>query len=513
MKQILKNKFIIFIWQIFILGLIFGISYTQDPLYTSNQHTKFLQGLSEANLGYLDKDWLANTLDPLPAFTFLVQITYTYFHENFFYFYYILIFGTYIYSMLGIASVIFQINTRLKLLIYFLLILTIHCLQIRIFDLKTHVHLHYGLAEQYILGGYFQPCTFGVLILFSIYTFLRKKPFLAVLALGIAATFHPTYLPSAALLTLAYMILTYKNENNLQKSLFIGTFSFILVLPVVSYMTITFKPTSPELFQISESLLVNRIPHHSFPDIWLTEPTAPIQILVVAIALYILRKTRLFFILFFPFTTAVILTIIKIFSSSNTLAFLTPWRVSAFLVPISTCMILAYILAVVFDRYNLWIRQYKKPIEIFSVVAIYLFILSGVGIQLEKLTINRKDTPIIMEYVKENKQPGETYLIPIASGKFVDFRIVTGAPILINLKSHPYKDIEVIEWHDRLLMAQQFYDNSGIAKCEALQNLIDKYRISHVIVKNDDSFECSGVEKTYIDNLYQIYKWKSFPRL
>ncbi|MDJ0554095.1 MAG: hypothetical protein QNJ68_06595 [Microcoleaceae cyanobacterium MO_207.B10] len=513
MKQILKNKFIIFIWQIFILGLIFGISYTQDPLYTSNQHTKFLQGLSEANLGYLDKDWLANTLDPLPAFTFLVQITYTYFHENFFYFYYILIFGTYIYSMLGIASVIFQINTRLKLLIYFLLILTIHCLQIRIFDLKTHVHLHYGLAEQYILGGYFQPCTFGALIIFSIYAFLRKKPFLAILALGIAATFHPTYLPSAALLTLAYMILTYKNENNLQKSLFIGTFSFILVLPVVSYMTITFKPTSPELFQISESLLVNRIPHHSFPDIWLTEPTAPIQILVVAIALYILRKTRLFFILFFPFTTAVILTIIKIFSSSNTLAFLTPWRVSAFLVPISTCMILAYILAVVFDRYNLWIRQYKKPIEIFSVVAIYLFILSGVGIQLEKLTINRKDTPIIMEYVKENKQPGETYLIPIASGKFVDFRIVTGAPILINLKSHPYKDIEVIEWHDRLLMAQQFYDNSGIAKCEALQNLIDKYRISHVIVKNDDSFECSGVEKTYIDNLYQIYKWKSFPRL
>ena len=73
MKQILKNKFIIFIWQIFILGLIFGISYTQYPLYTSNQHTKFLQGLAKAGNGYLNKDWLANTLDPLPAFTFLVS--------------------------------------------------------------------------------------------------------------------------------------------------------------------------------------------------------------------------------------------------------------------------------------------------------------------------------------------------------------------------------------------------------------------------------------------------------
>ncbi|MDE5100094.1 MAG: hypothetical protein O4861_17855 [Trichodesmium sp. St16_bin4-tuft] len=507
MKQILKKKIIIFVWKIFILGLIFGISYTQYPLYTSNQHTKFLQGLAKAGNGYLNKDWLANTLDPLPAFTFLVKITSTYFHENFFYFYYILIFGIYIYSILGIASVIFKINSsRIKLLIYFLLILTIHCLKIRIFDFKTHVHLHYGLADQYILGGYFQPCTFGVLIIFSIYTFLRKKPFLAVLALGIAATFHPTYLPSTALLTLAYMITTYKNEKNIQKSLLIGTFSFILVLPVVSYMAITFQPTSPELFQISESLLVNRIPHHSFPDIWLTEPAAPTQILVVAIALYLLHKTRLFFILFFPFATATILTITQVFSSSNTLAFLTPWRVSAFLVPLSTSMILANIITIIFNKYYSQIQQHKKTIEIFSVVAIYLFILSGLGMQLEKLTINQKDTPIIMEYVKENKQPDDIYLVPITSGKFVNFRIATGAPILINLKSHPYKDIEVIEWHNRLLMAQQFYDNSGIAQCQALQNLIDKYKINYVIIENESSLNCLKIEKTYMDNLYQMYK-------
>lgn len=507
MKQILKNKFIISVWQILILGLILGISYTQYPLYTSNQHTKFLQGLAKASNSYLNKDWLANTLDPLPAFTFLVKITSTYLHENFFYFYYILIFGIYAYSILGIASVIFKINSsRIKLLIYFLLFLTIHCLQIRIFDLKTHVHLHYGLADQYILGGYFQPCTFGVLIIFSIYTFLIKKSFLAVLALGIAATFHPTYLPSAALLTLAYMITTCKNENNLQKSLLIGAFLFVLVLPVVSYMTITFQPTSAEFFQISESLLVNRIPHHSFPDIWLTEPAAPIQILVVAIALYLLYKTRLFFILFFPFATATILTIIQVFSGSNTLAFLTPWRVSAFLVPISTCMILANLITIIFNKYYSQIEQYRKTIEIFSVVAIYLFILSGVRIQLEKLTINQKDTPIIMKYVKENKQPGDIYLVPIASGKFVNFRIATGAPILINLKSHPYKDTEVIEWHNRLLMAQQFYDDSGMAKCQALQNLIDKYGINYVIIENDDYLNCLGVEKTYMDNLYQMYK-------
>ena len=97
-------------------------------------------------------------------------------------------------------------------------------------------------------------------------------------------------------------------------------------------------------------------------------------------------------------------------------------------------------------------------------------------------------------------------MVPIASGKFVNFRIATGAPILINLKSHPYKDTEVIEWHNRLLMAQQFYDDSGMAKCQALQNLIDKYGINYVIIENDDDLNCLGVEKTYMDNLYQMYK-------
>ncbi len=114
-------------------------------------------------------------------------------------------------------------------------------------------------------------------------------------------------------------------------------------------------------------------------------------------------------------------------------------------------MILADIVTVIFQRCDRQFRQYKKIITIFCVVSIYMFMVSGIGRQLEKLTVNREDTPIIMEYVKENKQPGDTYLVPYASGKFVDFRIATGAPILINLKSHPYKDTEVIEWYHRLL--------------------------------------------------------------
>ena len=49
-------------------------------------------------------------------------------------------------------------------------------------------------------------------------------------------------------------------------------------------------------------------------------------------------------------------------------------------------------------------------------------------------------------------------------------------------------------------MAQQFYDNSGIAQCQALQNLIDKYRINYVIIENENSLNCLKIEKTYMDN-------------
>ena len=55
-------------------------------------------------------------------------------------------------------------------------------------------------------------------------------------------------------------------------------------------------------------------------------------------------------------------------------------------------------------------------------------------------------------------------------------------------------------------MAQQFYDNSGIAQCQALQNLIDKYKINYVIIENESSLNCLKIEKTYMDNLYQMYK-------
>src|SRR3989337_1771020 len=85
-------------------GLLFSLVYAQSPLYTSNQNQYFLHGAARAGLGLLARDWLARTVDSVPVFTLLVTWTYRYFHEVFFYFYFVLLGAVYLYSLTLIAN-------------------------------------------------------------------------------------------------------------------------------------------------------------------------------------------------------------------------------------------------------------------------------------------------------------------------------------------------------------------------------------------------------------------------
>ena len=69
-------------------GVLLGLAYGQAPLYTSNQNQYFLHGLAQAGQGLLAEDWLANTTDPTPVFTWLVVATARYLPRAAFYLYY-----------------------------------------------------------------------------------------------------------------------------------------------------------------------------------------------------------------------------------------------------------------------------------------------------------------------------------------------------------------------------------------------------------------------------------------
>ncbi len=209
-----KTFYLIGIIAVWLLATaVFSVAYTQSPLYEGNQNTKFLHGLAMAGKGYLKEDWLANTIDPLPVFSYWVYLT-ALVNENLFYIQYALILGLYILGIMGILAVLYKGRWALtKQVAFFTLFLLIHSRYAivrveKVYDFNIEF-LQNGLAGQYLLGIEFQNSAFGVFLLLSIFAFLKNKYTLAALFIGIATLFHSAYLFSAALITIAYLLLIF----------------------------------------------------------------------------------------------------------------------------------------------------------------------------------------------------------------------------------------------------------------------------------------------------------------
>ena len=523
-KSIFNKGLIIAIGLWLALSVIFGLAYTQSRLYNDNQNTKFLHGLTQAGLGLLEEDWLANTADPLPVFSSLVSLTASLFGDNLFYIYYLLLMGIYIYSILGIASVLYDMNSsKAKYLTFFALVLAIHSIRVNILSNKILgldlTPLHFGVAGQYILGLDFQNSSFGVFLLLSIYAFLKHKHVWSIIWLSLASLFHPAYLFSAAFLTIAYLLIIFK-ENFDAKNLSWGTFTktakepfslgllaLLLVSPALWYNQAVSSSTSPELASRALDILVNqRIPHHSLLEVWLNT-TAFIQIGIVIVALFLVRKSRLFLVMLVPFLGGLLFTLIQSFTNNNSLALIAPWRVSVFLVPLSTSLIIAYLLSAVFDKFKAQITRFQF-LWIGMCILVILFVVQG-GIAVQRTRNNKyykQPTLSMMNYVKQTKSSGQVYLIPTRDNKFDEFRLYTGAPVFINWKSHPYQDFEVVEWYNRNQLAEKFYNSESPTACSVLQELSSNYQITHVILDLEQPAPaCDDLQETYRDERYAVY--------
>src|SRR5438067_8595838 len=185
---------------------VFAAVYCQAPLYYSNQNQYFLHGLADADVGYLRDDWLANTKDPTPLFTLLVAATARFLAPAAFYAYYVLLFGVYCASMVGLFSYLARDRDTPRLRLVFLaLLLAVHSAvgrwaSYRWFGVDYPWYLQAGVAGQYVLGAMFQPSAFGVLLVLSVCLFARGRPFLAVASACLGAAVHATYALGAGLL-------------------------------------------------------------------------------------------------------------------------------------------------------------------------------------------------------------------------------------------------------------------------------------------------------------------------
>ncbi len=524
---LLKVTAAIVVW--LLATAIFAIAYTQSPLYEGNQNTKFLHGLAQAGLGYLSEDWLANTVDPLPVFTFIVYVT-ALINQNLFYLYYAIILGIYVFSVMGILAALYEDRwTLTKQVAFFTLFLFIHARwsitrieKLYGFNLEF---LQNGVAGQYLLGIEFQNSVFGVFLLLSIYAFLKKRYYLASLLIGVTCLVHSAYLFSGALITLAYLLLIFwdnlqvsqalkppdirKAIRAAQQPLLLGLFTIALVLPVIWHNQVYLSPTTPETSAAALDILVHqRIPHHAVPStFWNSTATLQLGIMLIGLLLAY-RWRRLFVVLLTLFIGGALVSLVQLLTDSDSLAMMAPWRVSVLLVPLSVALIMAFIISRSIDLLGI---SSPKFLLLFLPLAFYVIIVNvNGGINMNTMYgTSRRDRRLMqmMDIVKENKKPGEVYLVPPLDNYFDDFRLYTGAPIFINWKSHPYKDTEVLEWYRRNQLAKEFYYAGMIEKCDRLRQLVDEYPITHVVLKGKETpLACDFVKETVqIENFY-IYE-------
>jgi hypothetical protein len=508
-KGILRNKTLLGVVGFLIWSLLFGIIYAQSPLYSSNQYQYFLHGIAHAGEGYLAHDWLAKTIDPLPLFSALVQGTYLICRNGvLFYFYYAILMGIYLYSLFGISDLLFNLRrSKNRSLVFMVLCLGAHSALMHYFlsralGTEKPFLLEGGVAGQRLLGQVFQPSTFGVFLLLSIYLFLKNRYFFSLLSLSVAVSFHSVYLLTSAVLTLGYLWVIFQKKRDFKSPAFFAVTALLLVAPVVAYTFVVFRSTSVELARQANEILVNyRVPHHAVISQWLDWSVA-VQAAIVTGALLVVRRHHLFPILLALFLGTIILTAAQEITRSDALALIYPWRISVVLVPVSTSILLAYVITKIHISWKADPARVENWIRIPCMVLLAGFIFAGAA-RFQIDLARQKEDPAgpVMAFVSAHKAENDTYLVPV---KMEAFRLTTGAPVYVDFKSIPYHDSEVLEWYRRYQLAHRFYQDSN---CDLLP-AFKAEGVTKVVLPADFPASCPELREDYEDNDYGVYSLK-----
>jgi hypothetical protein len=442
---------------------VFALAYTQLPLFTSNQYTYFLHGLARAGYGFLSNDWLAGTADPTPVFSLLVEFTYRIFHsEAPAYVYYGLLLGVYLYALYGIADILFDLRrSPLRSLTFLAAFMAFHStvfrfILSRIWDGEAAYLFEGGVAEQRILGQIFQPSSFGVFLLLSILFFLRGKKGLSILSLAVAVYFHSTYLLAGALLTLGYLAAILWKERSWKSALGFGALTLAAVAPVAMYDAVFFGPASAEIYRQASQILAHyRIPQHAQISWWLFHWTTAAQAALLAAALWVVRKTRLFPVLLVATLGMLILTLAEWATGNDSLALLFPWRISSILVPLATAILLAFGVHWLAARIPPLPDTVARAVPVACLAVIGSLLVAGIArFPLDQAAAASDPAKPMMQFVRDTAVAGDVFFIP---PKMESFRLATGAPVFVDVKSSPYRDADVVEWYRRLMRTNEFY--------------------------------------------------------
>lgn len=453
-------------------AVTFALAYHLQPLFAGNQNHKFLHGLARAGFGSLDRDWLVTTADPTPLFSFLVYGTAKSIGHWGFYAEHLLLLVLYFSALTRLASGLAGGGhwgpASLSTFAFLTVFLHSHFLRelshsVAGIDMRSA--LQDGLADQYVLGPYLQPSVFGVFLILSVAAFAEARPFRAAVLASVASSLAFTYFLSASTLVAAYSAITARRRPRAAAAL--AVLYLVICLPTLAYTVAQFRATSPGISGEARSLIARgRIPHHCQFHRW-ADGWAAAKVAWICLALYLVRRTALFAVLLTSLLAATALTVVQVSTGSDSLALLFPWRPTVFLVPISTAIITSKALQRCAQRpgegpvHGRGPGRHAATLPVAFAFLATLLAIHGVSLTCERLS--RQSTgefAEMCEFVRGHREPWHTYSLPPVryTHELQGFRLLTGAPVYVDEKSHPYRDAEVMEWSRRAETSRRIHD-------------------------------------------------------
>ena len=444
-----------------------------DPFRGNAAH--LIHSIKYFDTNKLENDWIANQAHHLPVFVKFNYFLIKFFSSKIIYFMHgVLLALCALYLFLISKNLFPKLESRNLTIIWF-----------AFFIILFHENSFFsGVAGQSVIDIGYQPASFGILFFIGIYYFLIKKYFLCILLVCLGASFHPTYVLHSGFLVLgvlSYLILS-KNYQNFFKTLIIYS---ILILPITLFIIINFLTIDKNLIALGQEILLDRIPHHADIRYWLSYKDLFFFITYIY-ALYIVRNKQ-FFIFFLIFGTCpILLSLIQYFLDVNSIALAFPWRSSVFITPISSVII-----------FSSWIEKIKLDTHKLKIISFSLLLLTSTFFFIKSHFIkdlNGEFTKklILSKKIKNNFDSIERILIPTN----LDYiRMYTGLPIFINWKHHAFRFDQLIEWRQRMDLADEFYSNTNketqLLKLKEIQKIEN---ISHILIsKNKLKIECDDL--------------------
>jgi hypothetical protein len=441
----------------------------------------------------LSKDWLANTTDHVILFSQITEFLYS-LSPNLLYFVHGFFTLILILSLCLISKKLGsnQFN-KLSLSIFFILFFICEI----IFKI-----LNQGNGGHYILGHFYQPSIFGILIIVSILFFINKKYIISIFCLILSAYFNPTYIFQCAILVVAYQLILFKDKS-LKYSLFIGSLAFFLVIPLIYFTYYTFLTQPQDVLQKSQEILVyKRIALAALPiEFFYNYKLWQCLVLVFLASIVYRKNTNIVILLMIPIIITIFFVLIGYLTNNLTIILIFPQRSLAWLAPLALSLLIGRISTLI--DYEKLFNISKDIIIIFFIFSLIFLAQRGVGKTI-KAHYSLKENKLHTFLRKLDYKDG-SLLIPI---DYAEIRMNAGVPIFVDFESLAYKADELIEWDNRIQLAINFYNStSKMQKMSILKKIMNKEKISYILFDSRiQKLDCDPIYKDEKSTVYVVNK-------